>query len=78
MAQFQRVHPDAGGVYKAALREKADGSLDELKIEGREIFETDDKFVIAFLRKDPEIVEVRREAVIESDDETDPTPKGRK
>lgn len=69
MARFQRKHPDASGVYRACLREKADGTLEELKITGREIFETDAKATIEFLRNDPEIIEVNKKTQIESEEE---------
>lgn len=65
MARFVRKHPGTG-VYQAAYREKADGTIDHIKIENREIFETDDKKTIEFLRNDPEVVELTGETTIES------------
>lgn len=65
MAKFVRKHPGFG-VYQAVLRERADGTLEHLKIEGREVFETDDKKTIEFLRNDPEVVEFKGETVIET------------
>ncbi len=65
MARFVRKHPGAG-VYQAAFRERPDGSLDHIKIENRDVFETDDKKTIEFLRNDPEVVEFTGETTIES------------
>lgn len=65
MARFTRKHPGAG-VYQAAYRENADGSLDHIKIENRDIFETDNKKKIEFLQNDPEVVEFTSETTIES------------
>lgn len=63
MARFVRKHPDASGTYLADFR----GDL--LKIEGRSVYETDDKKTIEFLRADPEVVEVNNKTQIESTEE---------
>ena len=69
MAKFVRKHPDASGTYIAAYREKANGGIEEIKIEGRTVFETDDKKMIEFLRADEAIVEVHGKTKIEQDAE---------
>ena len=69
MANFIRKNPDSSGVYYGAFRSNEDGTLDEIKIEGRSIYSTDDKKRIEFLRKDQEIVEVDKGTQIEATDE---------
>jgi len=72
MAKFIRKNIDAQGVYRLAVREYQgeDGvmKVEELKIEGRNIFETDDKRIIEMLKKDPEIEEVNKKTQIEAND----------
>jgi hypothetical protein len=70
MATFIRRHPGPG-IYQAAFKEKADGTLEHITLENRDFFETDDKKMIEFLRNDPEIEEVDKKTLIESqNDET--------
>ena len=70
MANFIRKHVNPFGTYYAAYKTGEDENgnpkiIREIKIEGRDIFATDDKKVIEFLRNDPEIVEIDRDTVIE-------------
>lgn len=68
MARFMRKHPDAAGVAYVVTKENSDGSLETIKVEGRDIYETDSKRIIEQLKHDEAFVEVNGETVIE------PTP----
>ncbi len=75
MANFVRKHVNPYGIYHAAYKTGVDENgnpkiIREIRIEGREIFATDDKKIIEFLRNDPEIVEIDRDTMIEP---TEPT-----
>ncbi len=70
MAKFIRKHLNPFGTYYAAYKVGTDENgnakiVKEIKIEGREVFSTDDKKVIEFLRKDEAVVEIDKETVIE-------------
>jgi hypothetical protein len=70
MAKFQRRNPDPSGkyhlVYKMTTDEAGEPKIGrEIVIEGREVFETDDKRLIEVMRKDEEIEEVRENTTIE-------------
>lgn len=64
MATFVRKHP-GHGTYQAAYKENSDGSIEHIKIEGRDYYETDNKKIIEFLREDPEVEEVDKSTLIE-------------
>jgi len=49
--QFVRVHPDSTGVHRVCV------GKDEIKIEGREIYETSKKAEIDALSNDPSVTE---------------------
>lgn len=71
MANFMRRHVNPSGTYFCAYKVEDDENgvakiTKEIKIEGREIFSTDDKKMIEFLRNDPEIVEVDKKTMIET------------
>lgn len=66
-----RRHVNPSGTYFCAYKVEDDENgvakiTKEIKIEGREIFSTDDKKMIEFLRNDPEIVEVDKKTMIET------------
>lgn len=65
MARFMRKHPDTAGVAYVVTKENSDGSLETVKVEGRDIYETDSKRVIELLKQDENFVEVNGETVIE-------------
>jgi hypothetical protein len=65
MAKFVRKHPDASGTYQACFREK-NGVPEHISIVGRQVYETDDKKEIEFLRIDPEVIEVSGKTRIEN------------
>jgi hypothetical protein len=71
MANFVRRHPDQAGVYQAFLREKG-GVSEHIRIEGRELYSTDDAKEIALLRADEEnIKEVNDQTKIELNSENE-------
>ena len=72
MPQFMRKNPDPSGNYHLAYKEELDENgvpkiSQEVKIEGRMIFDTNDKELIEILRNDPEISEVDKKARIIAD-----------
>jgi len=75
MAKFIRKNIDPNGTYNLAYKTgiNPDTGLPEITqsvvIEGRSIYSTDDKKLIDILRKDPEILEVNKNATIESNED---------
>lgn len=74
MANFIRRHVNPFGTHYAIFKTGVDENgnakiVREIKIEGRDIFSTDDKKIIEFLRNDPEVVEVDRDTMIEPEGE---------
>lgn len=69
MARFQRKHEDTAGVHVLALGEHENGTVKEIRIEGRQIFETDSKREIELLRADPMVVELDKKTKIETEGE---------
>lgn len=72
MAKFIRKNVDPAGRYNLAYKtgRNPDTGMPEIKetivIEGRDVFETDDKKLIEILKKDPEIIEFTKNTRIES------------
>ncbi len=70
-----RKNIDPFGIYNLAYKTgiNADTGIPEIRetitIEGRTIFDTDDKKLIEIFRNDPEIVEVNKNTQIEADEE---------
>jgi len=69
MAQFIRKNPDTAGRYHLAYKQEIDENgkpkiSKEIVIEGRMVFDTDDKELIEILRNDPEIEEFDKKARI--------------
>ena len=76
MANFIRKHVNPFGTYYAVLKVGTDENgnpkiTKEIKIEGREVFSTDDKKIIEFLRSDEAIIEVDKATMIESEPDED-------
>lgn len=73
MARFMRKNVDPAGKYVLAykVREDEHGTpkIEEVVIEGRTIYDTDDKKLIEIFRNDPEIVEINKKTQIEANDE---------
>lgn len=69
MARFQRKHEDIAGTHVIALGENENGTVKELRLEGRQVFETDSKREIELLRADPMVVELDKKTKIETDGE---------
>lgn len=65
MARFMRRHEDAAGSHIVVTGENADGTLKDIRLEGRQIYETDSKRDIEILRADPEVVELDKKTTIE-------------
>lgn len=70
MAKFQRKNLDPHGKYHLAYKVGRDENgceaiTEQIVIEGRQVFETDDKHLIKTLKNDPEIEEVEGKTVIE-------------
>jgi hypothetical protein len=75
MAKFIRKNLDTAGIYHLAYKtgRNADTGQPEIaetiKIEGRSVYETDDKKLIEILKNDPEILEYNQKTKIEVNDE---------
>lgn len=75
MAKFIRKNIDPAGVYNLAYKtgiNKDTGQpeiTETIKIEGRTVYETDDKKLIEILRNDPEIIEFNKKTQIEANEE---------
>lgn len=70
MAKFIRKHLNPFGVHYAVLKVGTDENgnakiTKEIRIEGREVFSTDDKKVIEYLRNDEAVVEVEKDTTVE-------------
>ncbi|MDX9856103.1 MAG: hypothetical protein RBS86_04810 [Candidatus Moranbacteria bacterium] len=71
MAKFIRKNNDPSGVYHLAYKTGINADTgqpeirEEIKIEGRQIFNTDDKKLIEILKNDPEILEFDKNTKIE-------------
>ena len=71
MAKFIRKNLDPNGRYNLAYKTgiNPDTGMPEIKetivIEGRDVFETDDKRLIEILKNDPEILEFNNKTKIE-------------
>lgn len=73
MAKFQRRNPDPSGKYHLVFKMTTDEAGEpkigeEIIIEGREVYETDNKRLIEIFRKDEEIEEVKEGTTIEPDE----------
>lgn len=70
--KFMRKNPDASGVHTICLGEReTEGRpvLEKIKIQGRDIYDTDNKKEIELLKNDPEVVEVNNKTKIEVNSE---------
>ena len=73
MANFIRKNIDPAGIYHLAFKVGTDDMgqpkiTQEIKIEGRTVYSTDDKKLIDILRNDPEIIEVDKKTQIEANE----------
>jgi hypothetical protein len=64
MARFRRKHPDASGTHRIMMKERGT-TVDQIVIEGRDIYETDDKREIEILMADEMVEEVNKKTKIE-------------
>lgn len=66
--KFKRVNPNYGTAY-ACIGEKV------IKIEGREVYETEDEKEIQFLSQDPELVETDKPVIKDAEIVEDEAPR---
>lgn len=59
MPKFRRSNPAPVGAAYVMIETLSNQSVRHIKIEGRDIYETQDEHEIEILRKDPEIEEVK-------------------
>jgi len=74
MANFIRKNNHPNGRYEAAFKSGVNDAgtpivEETIRIEGREVYSTDDKKKIDFVRNDPEIMEISKKTQIETNEE---------